>query len=317
MLQIDIHSTVLTAAIIAGFTAVLTLILGVNHILKSRQIPFYKKRHDRMLRGWRLILAAAILIPLSWVILNFSEPVVYQFISPSPTVTQTPTVTITPSITLTPTITLTSTITETPSITSTPSMPETIEDEFTAEVTPSPDALFSPLQFSRRIDEDWQPIDPALEFENPVGQLFGTFSYNNMTNGTQWSALWFWEGELVYYESSPWEGGSGGYGYTDWDPPSDQWQPGFYEVQIFVGTEWKVSGFFTVTGEPPTPTITTSPTQTLIPSKTPTPSRTPTQTLTATPTRTITPTDTRQPTRTFTITLTPTPTRTPRPTDSQ
>lgn len=307
MLQIDIRSTILTAAIIAGIAAIITLFLGLNLIIKSRKIPFYGKRHDRMVRGWRLILTTILLIPLIWVILNYSEPVVYQFISPSPTTTQTPTITITPSITITPTITLTPTITRTPSITSTPSMPMDIEDEFEAEVTPNPDALFSPIQFSRRIDEDFQPVDPAVEFTNPVGQLYGTYSYNNMVDGSQWSVLWYWEDELVYYETLPWGGGSGGYGVIEWEPSSDQWRPGLYEVQIFVGSDWKVSGFFNVIGEPPTPTITPTtaePTQTGTPTYTPTPSRTPR------------PTDTLWPTSTVTITLTPTITRTPRQTQA-
>lgn len=180
-----------------------------------------------------------------------------------------------------------------------------IEDEFEAEVTPSPDALFSPIQFSRSIDEEFQPIDPAIEFENPVGQLYGTFSYNNMVDGSQWSVLWYWEDELVYYETAPWEGGSGGYGVVDWEPSSDQWRPGIYEVQIFVGTEWIVSGFFSVIGEPPTPTITPT---------TPMPTETGTPTYTPSPTRTVTVTDTLWPTHTVTITITPTRTRTPRPT---
>lgn len=302
MLQIDIHSTVLTAAIITGFAAILALIIGINNIIKSRKIPFYRKRHDRMVHGWRLILVTILLIPLTWVILNHSEPAIYQFISPSPTRTQTPTITLTPSITLTPTITLTPPITDTPSITSTPSLPMEIEEGFEGEVTPNPDVVFSLIQFSRRIDEDWQPINPSLEFENPVGNLFGSFSYNNMAVGSQWSALWYWEGELVYYETRPWQDGTGGYGYTYWEPSSEQWRSGFYEVQIFVGSQWKVSGFFNVTGEPPTPTITPTPTQTATISNTPT--RTPT----------VTSTSTRWPTATFTITLTPTRTRTPQPT---
>lgn len=306
MMQIDIHSTVLTAAIITGVAALFTLIFGINNILKSRNVPFYRKRHDRMVRGWRLILAAILLIPLTWVILNYSEPVVYRFISPSPTITQTPTVTTTPSITITPSITLTPTITETPSVTSTPSMPDEIEGEFEATITPSSDALFSELQFSRRIDDTLQAIDPADEFENPVGHLFGSYSFNNMTNDVQWSALWYHEGELVYYETYPWEFGTGGYGYTDWNPTSEQWQPGLYEVQIFVGTIWKSSGFFTVLGQPPEPSVTPTPSITPTPSRTATPSRTPTET------PTITPTHTFQPTRTPTITFTPTPTRTPR-----
>ena len=295
MLQIDVHSTILTAAIITGIAAVLTFIFGLKSIINSRGIPFYRKRHDRMTRGWRLIVLAILLIPLAWLILNYSEPVVYQFFSPSPTITQTPTITMTPIFTATPPITAAPTITDTPSMTNTPSMPGAIEDTFEGEVTPNPDVVFSPVRFSRRIDQDWQPINPAFEFENPVGQIFATFSYNNMAVGSQWSALWYWEDELVHYQTRPWQDGTGGYGYSNWSPPSDQWRAGMYEVQIFVGSEWKISGFFSVSGEPPTPTITNTPTQTHTPSNTPTPSATVTPTHTRWPTATLTPTETPRP----------------------
>jgi len=67
-----------------------------------------------------------------------------------------------------------------------------------------------------------------------------------MTPAAQWSALWYFGNELVYYETSPWDGGTGGIGYTDWNPEPFMWRVGEYEVQIFVGTSWKTSGRFTV-----------------------------------------------------------------------
>ncbi len=301
MFEIDVHATVLTATIIIGFVAILTLIFGLKNLLTSRRIPFYRKKHDRMVRGWRMILIAVILVPVAWVLLIYSEPVIYQVYSPSPTVTQTTTITLTPIFTDTLVFTSAPTITETPSVTSTPSMPGEIEDEFESEIVPDPDTVFSPILFSQRIDEDWQPIDPAEEFTNPVGQVFGTFSYNLMKLGSQWSALWYWEDELVHYQTRVWEFGTGGYGFTSWEPPIDQWRAGLYEVQLFVGTEWKVSGFFTVIGDPPTPTFTVTSTPTLTPTHTPTVTLTPTPSLTPTSTRTPRPTDTRWPT------LTPTP----------
>ena len=156
-------------------------------------------------------------------------------------------------------------------------------------MTPNPDTVFSAIVFAQAIDEDWQPIDPAVEFENPVGQLFGTFSYNNMAVGSQWSALWYRDGELVFYETLPWGNGTGGYGYTDWEPSSDQWLPGAYEVQIFIGSEWKVTGYFTVIGDPPTPTPTTTYTRTNTPTLTSTVTPTATRTNTPWPTLTSTP----------------------------
>ena len=135
--------------------------------------------------------------------------------------------------------------------------------------------------------------------------MYGVFSFDQMLDGSQWTALWYRDGELVYYETKPWDGGSGGYGYTDWGPDPSFWLPGQYSVHIFNGNEWKISGQFEVTGDAPAalPTVTS----TFTPSTTPsiTPSRTPS------PTKTLRPTKTPVPTRTITPTRTPSPTKSP------
>jgi type VI secretion system secreted protein VgrG len=128
-------------------------------------------------------------------------------------------------------------------------MPLSVQTGFSGIVTPNPAAVFSPLQFAQKLDK-LQPVDPKTEFTIPVGHLYGTFSYNFMVDGSQWSALWYRDGVLVYYESSPWSGGTGGYGYTDWDPKPEEWLPGNYDVQIFIGTQFKQSGQFVVAGTP-------------------------------------------------------------------
>jgi hypothetical protein len=121
----------------------------------------------------------------------------------------------------------------------------------------------------------------------------------------QWSTLWFRNGELVYYETKPWDGQFGGWGYSDWEPEPHEWLPGEYEVRFYVGVDWKVTGIFEVQGDPPTP----------VPSVTPTQTRTFTPTITSTPgptgTPTITPTRTPAPTATVTNTFTPRPTYPP------
>ena len=224
-----------------------------------------------------------------------------------------------------------------------PINPLGVEVLFESTVTPGPDAIFSDLIFTQGIDEDFQPQAPGEIFQNPVGHLYAVFTYDGMTVGAQWTALWWRGDDLVNFETAPWEAGTGGYGYTDWNPPPEEWLPGEYQVQVFVGHEWKSVGFFTVEGEAPTaeptatatasatptptrtatqtpwPTITRTPT---VASQTPYPTLTPTTTNTSLPTLlplTPTPTLTRQPlatpiTPTVTITRWPTPTRTATPT---
>jgi len=252
-----------------------------------------------------------------------AEPLIYRYFPPTATHTLTPTITITPSITLTPTISLTPTITLTPSITDTPTItptphiPLAIELKFESTITPNPVAVFSDLVFSNGLDEDYRPLNPNEVFQNPVGHMYALFSYDSMIPGSQWTALWYRGSNLVHYESLPWDGGSGGLGFTDWDPDPSEWIEGEYEVQIFVGTRWIVSGRFLVEGTPPTPEPSQTPTPTTTNTATPTSTRTPYPSATPIPTRTPRPTSTRTPipTRTLTRTpyLSPTPTRTRTP----
>jgi hypothetical protein len=98
--------------------------------------------------------------------------------------------------------------------------------------------------------------------------------------------LWFRNGELVFIESGPWQAGGHGGASLKWEPAPHEWHPGEYEVQFFVGTEWKATERFTLTGEPLPPTFTPTPTWTpsLVPSETPTLTATPSATPSRTPT---------------------------------
>jgi hypothetical protein len=152
-------------------------------------------------------------------------------------------------------------------------------------VTPNPGAVFSPLSFSLEV-EKYKAVDPQTAFPNPVQKIFVTYSYDGMSDGVQWTLLWYRGNELLKYDTSAWGGGTGGSGQYELVLPVENWLPGTYQVIFFVGTEWKTSGDFRITGNPPSPTPTALPT------------RTPTFTLTLVPTLTIRPTDTHWPSMT-------------------
>lgn len=315
-MELDIKTAVNTAIILAVIGLIFSLFFGIRSIRKARTLKFFRMRRDRMVRGWRQVFFAFILGILVLLTRQFAEPLAYTIYPPSPTVTltttitPTPTITLTPTITQTPTITLTPEFTDTPTITPTPGIPLAIEILFESQVTPNPDALFSPLVFTQGID-NFEPLNPGEVFENPLSEMHAIYSYDGMVEGSQWTALWYHNGDLVHFETNPWRGSTGGWGFTNWDPEAHEWLPGEYKVQIFVGNTWKVSGRFTVEGDPPTPVP--SATLTITPSLTPTITITPSPTLTRTPapTPTITPTNTRWPTATP---ITPTSTWTPWPT---
>lgn len=317
-ISLDIHTAVQTALIICIIAILLLVISAIRSISRGRKLTFFRMRRQQVVRGWRLLLWALILI-IVVIFINFqAEPLIYKYFPPTPTLTNTPTITITPTITLTPTIsvtptiTLTPSITDTPTITPTPNVPLAIEQQFESTVTPNPNAIFSELVFTNGLDDDYRPLNPGTVFQNPVGHMYALFSYDNMVPGSQWTAIWFRGKNLVHYETIPWDGGSGGLGFTDWEPSPEEWLEGEYEVQLFVGMSWKVTGQFIVEGEPPTPKPTDTPTSTSTSTNTPTstrtlrPTATPTATRTPRPTLTSTPVPTRTPTRTPTITKTPT-----------
>jgi hypothetical protein len=321
-MNLDIHTAVQTAIILAIIGIILALWRGVRSIRSASSLRFFRMRREQTVRGWRLIFFALVLALLAFILYRFAEPIAYSFFPPTPTITLTPTITSTPSITTTPSITLTPTITLTPSVsdtptfTPTPQIPLAIENRFESTVTPNPNAIFSSLIFSQGIDEDsYQPLNPGTTFQNPVGHMYALFSYDGMVPESQWTAIWYRGTDLVFFETKPWDGGTGGFGFTDWEPEPHEWWAGEYEVQIFIGNIWKVSGRFLVEGDAPTPVPSTTPTETQTPNptvtRTNTPTVTPTSTYTGLPTETqVTPSATASPQLSPTSTITPTPSQT-------
>lgn len=312
----DIHSGVVAIVVMAGLIATFSLWRGLRTLQSARKMTFYRLRRQREAGGWRLFGLAVVLIGFALWLPLFGEPIVYDYFPPSPTPSLTPTVTIVPTITLSPTITLTPTITDTPNVTDTPTItptpyiPLAMMALFQSSITPNPGAVFSPLLFSTKLDNS-QAVDPNTVFQNPVGHMYAVFSYDQMSPGAQWTALWVCDGKIIHYETKPWDGATGGFGFTDWNPTPDQWAAGIYEVQIFVGLDWKVVGRFIVQGAPRTavptlaPTLTPTPTLTRTPSVTPSPSFTPTPSKTPVPSATPTSTSAPKPSAIPSSTRTP------------
>jgi hypothetical protein len=293
-MKLDIATTVRVVFVFIFVLGVSYFYRAWRSLQEAQHLYFFIKRQQLLRHMWSMIFIGFIIIVIAIAFNKFTEPVVYRFFVPSPTATLQPTQTKTPTITPTPSVSPTPTITSTPQFTPTPILPVVISEGFRTTTTPNPKAVFSRITFSRKLDKNLRALNPEQVFKNPIITLFGSFSYDQMIIGSQWTALWFRDGELIAYESLPWDGGSGGTGYTDSKLSPEEWLPGKYEVQIFVGTTWKITGTFEVAGTPATAT----PTATPIPTKTATPTLTPTRTPTLTPIITITPTQnsTRTPT---------------------
>lgn len=356
-LNIDVISGVNAALFLALFGSILAFLLGISTLRRGLKLVYFRKRQEAIARGWKLIIMSIVLAGASWALNNYAEPAFYTVFPPSPTITLTPTITETATITLPPTMTLSPTVSETPSITNTPALPDSLRAMATSQVDPGTEVLFSPIQFAEEIGDDGFPIEPSVRFMNPLRKLNGFYSYDKLVLGTQISFVWMrLDDRVAFCESTVvWDISTGGYNFVTCEPEDpDDWLPGAYELQVFLGSEWFMSEGFVIEGMPLTPTATASEvptatdtppatgtwtptatrtatvtgtvtltatitptgTDTLTPTVTRTPTNTPTNTATPTATRTPRPTDTRQPTPTLTSTPTLVPTRTPRPTDT-
>lgn len=270
-MTIDQSVRIIDVLLIAGFA--LAILVGWRQIQEARKLPYFLLRRERILRGWRWLVFGVVLGIAALVVRLFGQQIAYIIVPPTPSITPTPTITptltITPTktITHTPTVSLTPTITPTSTITPTPHLPEELVFLIRETVTPNPEALFSPIQVAERLDNLNRPLNPSISFDNPLEIIFGAFTYNNLEDGVRWTAIWRRAGEIVCIETQAWDGGTGGYGYTECDP--DRWLPGDYEIQMFLGETWLISNSFTVVGDPPTSTPIPSPTSS--PSIEPTP----------------------------------------------
>jgi len=264
----DIRAGFIAASILLSIWAIAVFRSGLFSFRSATKLNFYRLKRSREAHGRWLILLSLGMIALAIALPIFGQPVVYKVFPPTPTAAPTltpsaiPSATISPTLTLSPTITPTLLYTYTPLPTGTPFLPLPVEAQFISAVTPNPGSVISELQFATRVDGNGFCQSPGEAFRNPLGRLFACFQYNNMTVGAQWTALWFRDGELFFYETYPWDGSTGGIYYSECAVTPDQWQPGNYSVQIYVGQEFKRGGVFSVEGQAPTAAPTLPPTLT-------------------------------------------------------
>jgi hypothetical protein len=261
-MNIDIDTTFKVILILVAIGIITTISLALKSLQAARNLTFYRKRQDLVEHGWKMILFSLLLGGAGFLFYRFGEPIAYRYFPPSPTLTRTPTITTTPTITQTLENTLTPTITQTLAQTYTPMLPDVVQTEIKTPVGVEVNSIFSPVYFSTQTKDGWL-INMTDTFTLPVTTLYAGFSYEDMVAGLRWTAVWLREGEIVCYETTVWENTTGGYYYSDFCNQKitpQMWVPGDWEVQIFVGQTWKTSGRFTILGDAPVVSGSSSPT---------------------------------------------------------
>ena len=247
-----IDSALQSLVLVLAAGLLLMLWTGWRLVRGSGGLRFYALRRQRQATGWRLVVTGLLLGVAAVGVQIFGRRVAYTIFPPTPSMTPTPTITLTPTITQTSTITSTPEASATPTETGTPSIPEAMLVTFRESVTAGTAAALSPIVIASRLDNFNRPLESATAFAKPPIRLFGAFTYDGLQDGIRWTALWWRGAVLVCRESKPWDGGTGGYGYTECEPDSG-WVAGEYEVQMFLGEAWWTSARFTVEGATVTP----------------------------------------------------------------
>jgi hypothetical protein len=192
--------------------------------------------------------------------------------------------------------------------TATPVMPIAVQALIQGTVTPAFDVEFGRLRFSTEIN-NYTLVAPGEEFTNPIKQMYSVFTYQPLGVKVEWIALWYQDGALKYVDTTSWKDFPAGVAVAGWTRPAPEWQPGNYEVQVFVGTDWKASGRFVLEGDAPTPTPSPPPSATA--TAPPTATTSSTATITRTPTASPLPPPSQTPTAASSVT--PQPSATPSP----
>ncbi len=283
-----------------GLAILLSVVIGIRALQGSRRLSNFQHRH-RFLRTARhsFLIGGLLIVLLVVVILSgevpfspdlFTSPVPENTPTALPAITQTqsgPILVLPTSIILSLTLEPTGFTTPTLVHTATPAIPLPIQAQFQGIITPPADARISRLSFATEM-KDNRLVGPSTRFRNPIRRMYVVYSYAHLLPGVQWTAIWYRDGNFLNYETRTWRTAETGAGITELVLGADEWLPGMYEVQMFVGSEWKASGTFTLSGVPPTltPTSTITPTPTLTPTQSPSPTATSTRTRIPSPTPT-------------------------------
>ena len=103
----------------------------------------------------------------------------------------------------------------------------------------------SPLAFSTEVTDDLEAVDPQRIFPEGFFTIYATFGYAEMADGMEWAWVWRRNGEVVSGGNELWAYGDDGPGYVYLNP-EEGFQPGEYEVEVWVNSELLTSSTLVV-----------------------------------------------------------------------
>lgn len=131
-------------------------------------------------------------------------------------------------------------------------LPE-IYNQVTPTGEPARDTALSNVQFSAEITDDYQPVRATTVFPTGSTTVYATFRHDNMVDGTAWSWVWGFDGEVLAGGNARWLFGRNGTGYVTLSPGSVL-PDGRYDLTLWVNGALFTSETFYVGPPPATPT---------------------------------------------------------------
>jgi hypothetical protein len=106
---------------------------------------------------------------------------------------------------------------------------------------PSKGPQFATLVFSKRVTKDGRPISPAAVLPSGGKDLYATFEYSGMSNGTDWAQVWALNGKTIVNKPEKWEAGARGRRSLSLNNPKGL-PDGVYHLVLTVGRQILAEG---------------------------------------------------------------------------
>ena len=120
-------------------------------------------------------------------------------------------------------------------------------DQFEPTAELNDDTDLGSIEFSTKIDDEYQAVDPVNVFFAGSYTVYATFPYEGMEDGMEWAWVWRHEGEVVDGGNELWEYGADGPGYIYFNP-DDGFNAGEYSLEVWVNGELFTRSSLQMTG---------------------------------------------------------------------
>ncbi len=140
----------------------------------------------------------------------------------------------------------------------------TVEEELAATATPEPtveEAATAPpvsseptmgeITFALGATSDYEPIDPAISFQEGITEVHAIFEYSGMSKDDTWERVWYLNDQEVLRSAEPWAGAEAGIFDYFINAGGDPLSPGEWLLELYVDGEMLTGNSFTIEGAGP------------------------------------------------------------------